>query len=272
MSPDAMNSASISSVETGSTGFEYVDGIDHGLAPPLGSRLRVGLIVLASDSTVEHEWRMIMGPREGVAVYHSRIPFHPTVTAETLKQMEEHLETSASLFLPEIPFDVIAYGCTSASVIIGPEAVRERVRAVRPEVEVTNPFSGALAALAALDARRIAVITPYSRDINEAMHARFEAAGLRVPVMGSFNRFNDNEAARIAPESIEDAAISMGARDDVDAVFVSCTSLRVADIAARAEARIGKPVLSSNLCMAWHTLRIGGYTDPIAGFGRLFER
>jgi maleate isomerase len=45
---------------------------------------------------------------------------------------------------------------------------------------------------------------------------------------------------------------------DCDAVFVSCTNLRVAEIAEEAERRIGRPVLSSNLALAWHMLTLAG--------------
>ncbi len=263
--------AALTMERPGESGFEYIDGLPHDLAPALGALARIGLIVLASDSTVEHEWRQIMTPLDGVALYHNRIPFLPEVTAETLKGMEARLTESASLFMSDIPFDVIAYGCTSASVLIGPDAVQDRIKQARPEVKVTNPFSASLAALKQLNAKRIAVATPYRKDINLEMRARFEAAGLEVPILGSFNEFNDNDAARIAPHSIEEAAVAMGSRAGIDAVFVSCTSLRVADVAAKAEARLGKPVISSNLAMAWHALRLAGYDTPITGFGRLFS-
>ena len=55
-------------------------------------------------------------------------------------------------------------------------------------------------------------------------------------------------------------------------MFVSCTSLRVAEIAAEVEAACGKPLLSSNLAMAWHCLRLAGVDDPVPEFGTLFER
>jgi maleate isomerase len=57
----------------------------------------------------------------------------------------------------------------------------------------------------------------------------------------------------------------------VDGVFVSCTSLRVADIVEELEAELGKPVTSSNHALAWHCLRLSGYTEPVPGFGRLFR-
>jgi len=56
----------------------------------------------------------------------------------------------------------------------------------------------------------------------------------------------------------------------VDAVFVSCTSIRLAIIAREIEEALGKPVTSSNHAMAWHCLRLAGIDDPQPQFGRLF--
>ena len=75
--------------------------------------------------------------------------------------------------------------------------------------------------------------------------------------------------ARISEASIRDAALALGRDPGVDAVFVACTSLRVAAIAAEVEAALGKPVTSSNHAMAWHTLRLAGIGDALPRWGRL---
>jgi maleate isomerase len=95
--------------------------------------------------------------------------------------------------------------------------------------------------------------------------------GLEVPVMGSFNHENDNEVARIDAGSVEAAVLELGRHPSVDAVFVSCTSLRLVEQVETLEARLGKPVTSSNHALAWHSLRLAGYTAPIEGFGRLMR-
>ncbi len=89
--------------------------------------------------------------------------------------------------------------------------------------------------------------------------------------MGSFNHENDNEVARISQDSIKQAGRKLVTVDKIDAVFVSCTSLRVATIAEELERELGIPVTSSNHAMAWHCLRLAGYREPVAGFGKLFR-
>ena len=62
----------------------------------------------------------------------------------------------------------------------------------------------------------------------------------------------------------------MAASPGVDAIFVSCTSLRVAEAVAGVERRTGVPITSSNHAMAWHCLRLAGIEDVVEGAGRLF--
>ena len=78
------------------------------------------------------------------------------------------------------------------------------------------------------------------------------------------------DAARISVASIRDAAIDLGRDPRVDAVFVACTSLRVAEVAAEIEEVIGKPVTSSNHAMAWHALRLARIADRLPQWGKLF--
>lgn len=240
------------------------------LEPGIAHRARIGLVVLASDHTIEHEWRRMLDI-DGIAVYHSRIVNSPTITPETLKQMEAGLTAATDVILPGVPLDVVAYGCTSGAMVIGEGRVAERIRAARPGVAVTTPITGALAAIKALGAKRIALLTPYIDRINQMMRRYIEARGIGVPVMGSFNNENDNEVACIAPQSLKDAAAELAAEPSVDAVFVACTSLRLAEVVEEIEAKAGKPALSSNHAMAWHALRLAGYREPVAGFGRLFR-
>ena len=95
--------------------------------------------------------------------------------------------------------------------------------------------------------------------------------GFEVPVFGSFNEEDDNRAARISTDSIRSAVLDIGRHDDVDAVFLSCTSLRLAEIVDQVEQQLGKPVTSSNHALIWHTLRLAGVKDSLPGFGMLYQ-
>ncbi len=242
--------------------FTLDAGISH--------RAAIGLLVLASDHTIEHEWRDMLR-LDGVGFYEARLFNSTTITPETLRRMEGELTKTAALIRPGERIDVLAYGCTSGTMVIGEETVFARLREARPGVACTSPITGALAGLKALGARRIALLTPYIDSINQMMRDYIEARGVEVPVMGTFNNDNDNEVARISAASLEAAILDLGDQHDVDAVFVSCTSLRVAPLIERLEQKLGKPVTASNHAMAWHALRLAGYREAVPGLGRLMR-
>jgi maleate isomerase len=236
----------------------------------IGARASLGLIVLATDGTIEYEFRRVLEALPGVALYQSRIFNSASITPATLKAMESGIGPAAELILPGARLDVIAYGCTSASMVIGEAEVAQRIRAARPGVACTTPITGALAGLRALGAKRLALLTPYIDEINRFMRDYIEARGFSVPVMGSFNEEDDRKVARIAPQSVREAALELGRSELVDAVFVSCTSLRLVEVVAELESELGKPATSSNHAIAWHALRLAGVNDPLPQFGRLF--
>jgi maleate isomerase len=243
--------------------------LPHQTDSGLGARLRIGLIELATDQTSEHEFRRIFD-LPGVDHYISRLWNDSNITPETLAAMERDIEGATRLIMPNLRLDVIGFTCTSGAMVIGEDTVFSLIRKVRPGVPCSSPITGAIAGLHALGVRRVALLTPYIQSINDMMRAYIEARGIAVPVMGSFNNGNDDEVARITTASLIEAAIDLGRSDHVDAVFVSCTSIRSLDVIPAVEAATGKPMVASNPAQAWHLLRLGGITDPLPRFGRLF--
>ena len=237
---------------------------DHGF----GSRARIGLIVLESDQTIEAEARMLDLP--DVDFYHSRIPNSPEVTSQTLTDMEQRLPAAAALLPREFDFDVIGYGCTSAATLIGTDRVTAAIQSEHPGVSCTDPITAAVAALRALDAHRVAVVTPYTADVTAPIARSFADEGLSVTALGSFLESNDLTVARISPQSIADGVRTTTRSADCDAVFVSCTSLRLLASVTDLESEVGMPVLSSNTALFWHLLRLADVADEIDGLGRLF--
>lgn len=240
--------------------------IDAGIA----ERAAIGLLVLSSDQTVEHDFRRMLN-LDGVGVFQSRLETENIVTPESLKAMEARIPGATELVLPGVDLDVVAYGCTSASMVIGEQRIFEQIHSVRPGVACTTPITGAFAAFDTLGIKRLAVLTPYRTDVNQKVRDYIEGRGVEVTAFGSFHEQDDRRAARITEQSIADAAIALGQSDDVDGIFVSCTSLRLASAAQKIEQKLGKPVTSSNHAMAWHCLRLAGINDPQPEHGKLFE-
>ena len=231
-------------------------------------RHRMGLVARATDHTSEVDYARILCPR-GVGVYVSRIPYANPVTPGTLAAMAPDLAGGAALILPGEPLDALVFGCTSASAVIGDAAVTAAIHRGKPGVRVVTPVSAVLAGLRAVGARRISVLTPYTAATSAPMARLLETEGFTLDRFTCLGMDDDRDMARIAPDDIVDlarAALAPGS----DAVFVSCTAVRAAQVIDRIEDATGVPAVSSNHAVAWNVLRILG--DEGAGApGRLMR-
>jgi maleate isomerase len=236
-----------------------------------GHRARIGLIVLPDDQTIEYELRMIFD-LPGVACFVNRLPCAARITPDTLKAMEREIAGAAGLIMPASSVDVVAYGCTSGSLFIGPDAVHQLIRQAHPNAICTTPIEAAIAALEVLNACSIALITPYENDINLQLKSYLEAHAYQVPVIGSWNEPVDDRVGRISPESIHEVARQLGGSPLVDTVFISCTNLRALSIISELESTLGKPVISSNQALGWHCLRLAEVLDSLPRYGMLLSR
>ncbi|MFC2967581.1 maleate cis-trans isomerase family protein [Acidimangrovimonas pyrenivorans] len=231
--------------------------LPYTLTAPIGSRARLGLIVLQSDETIEPDLQLLF-PERDIALYTGRVPSGADVTPETLAAMAEALPAAARLLPPSISFDAVGYACTSGATVIGPERVAALISGAANAPRVTNPLTAAIAAMRALEVGRIGFISPYIEEVSAAMRARFEAAGIMIAAFDGYGIATEAVVARIDPESTKAAALDMGRRPEIEALFLSCTNLRTLEIIDAVEAELGKPVVSSNLALAWHMAQLAG--------------
>ena len=234
------------------TALPYTLDPDDPAAPPMG------LIVLQSDETIEPEFHRYFSAGPG-PLYVTRIPSGEEVTHETLGRMEQDLTAAAALFPRGLHLPVVGYGCTSASSIIGSDKVEALVRSACDAGVVTNPLRAAVACAAAQGLSRLALVSPYIEEVNAPLRRAFADHGIDMPVSGSFGIPTEAQVVRISARSVIDAALELGRDPSVQGVFLSCTNLRTIDVIPEIEARLGKPVLSSNQSLAWHmkTLQSG---------------
>jgi maleate isomerase len=237
----------------------------------LGARARIGMLVLKTDQTIEFEARQLLSKVDGVALHHARLFNDSNITRETLMAMRPLIAEAAALLPVEWGFKSIAYACTSGAMVIGESEVERLIRSVHPGARATNPVTACLAALKALGVGRPAIVTPYARPVNETIARGLEVRGLDIPSFVSFEEPDDGVVGRISKPALLDAARTALEGSGTDGVFVSCTSLRLADAVEQLEQELGVPVTSSNHATIWHLLRLAGIEDRIAGFGRLFE-
>ena len=230
---------------------------------------RIGLIALASDHATERDF-MNMRPGDEVVIYTSRVRSVNPCTVANLRAMAPLLTEAASLILPESRLDVMAYSCTSGSVVIGHDAVVESIHAARPGIACVTPLAAALAGLERLGVTRVAVLTPYIDEVNATIACHIEDQGVEIAAFTSFHMADDMQMANLPPEAIYQAALEAD-RADAEALFISCTAIRACDVVERIESALGKPVVTAIQAMFWQALRYAGYTAPVGGYGRLLR-
>jgi maleate cis-trans isomerase len=153
--------------------------------------------------------------------------------------------------------DLVVYGCTAAGFLAGPardaEVAADLARATgKPVVTTANSM---VAALAAIGARRIAVVTPYAEAVNERLRGFLAESGIAVAVLASFLAQTVDELAAITPAGI--AALARGTmRPGCDALFIACSQLPTRDILGGLERDLGCPVWSSIRATAWNACRV----------------
>lgn len=228
---------------------------------------RVGLVTLATDHTTEVDFSVL--PAHGIGVYATRIPFANPVTPETLAAMAGNVTKAATLILPGEDLDAVVYSCTSASVVIGDDRVRAAIRAGKPGAEPITPISAGFAALRALGAGRITLLTPYTPQTTQPMADCFESGGFALQGLSCLNLNDDREMARISHATIIDAACAAVAPGS-QALFIACTAVRAAAIVDRIEDAVGLPVVSANSATLWVAARACGIAGPI-GPGQLMR-
>lgn len=229
--------------------------------------VRLGLVVLQTDETLEFEARQVLAGRDA-ALFHTRIPNAQDVTPETLAAMADEMPRTAALLPGDL--DAVGYACTSGATVIGPDRVAALVRQAHAGAEVSNPLSAVIAALGALGAGRIAMVTPYVPSVTAPMRALLLQSGISVLREISFGEGDDWRVARIDPASTRAAMIEAATAPGVEAIFASCTNLQTFPIIAEVEAATGCPVVTSNQALMWHLLHLAGAEARGWGPGRLF--
>ena len=186
------------------------------------------------------------------------------MTSTDFAELRDVIPVAADLLLPGGRVDVVAFGCTSGAVALGSDTVGTVIRRVLgPTAEITDPIKASLAEFSLRGVRSVAVLSPYPDAANDRMAAYLATHGIRVVAGATFRAagvtrlLGRTPANLIAPTSILDAAIALGG-SIADAVFISCTGLRCAEILREAEEMLGKPVISSNQALAAHVLRLAG--------------
>ena len=233
------------------------------------SNPKIGVITLSTDFTIEQDFRHICH-NQNVDIYVNRIPFKNPLNHENYLNMADHLADIANNILPGEKIDSIAYGCTSGTVAIGDKRITEEIHKSKSGVYVSTPITAAIKAFTNLKIKKIAVLTPYPRQVNKTIFDFLIKNNIEIISFSSFNLEFDNEIANVDPKYLIETINKINHKN-ADAVFVSCTALRAVEVLDKIEEQISKYVISSNQAMIWDCLRSVNINNSISGYGKLFS-
>jgi arylmalonate decarboxylase len=157
------------------------------------------------------------------------------------------------------PVDVVVYGCTAAGILAGPEqdAAIARTLAERTGRPVVTTATSTARWASDRGLKRIALLTPYSEEVNQRLVAFLAAFGVGVQVRHSLGATTTEELGRITAQQVTDGARAL-MTDDCDGLFIACSQLPTAGVREALEAGFGRPVGSSihaTACYASEALR-----------------
>lgn len=233
-----------------------------------GWRARLGLLVPSSNTTNEPEFQRVLP--DGVSLHTSRLPLED-VTADDLTAMSETAARAGEL-LGHADVDVVAYGCTTGSLVKGhdnAETLEAEIAAAADAPAVATALS-VERALDALGAESVVVVTPYIEELNELERSYLEAGGFDVRSITGHDVEQNTEIGRLWPQ-VAYRQVASAVDGATDAVFVSCTNYRTFEIIARLEADLAVPVVTSNQATLWDALRRMDLDHAVTDLGSLFD-
>ena len=192
------------------------------------SNPKVGLLALSTDLTIEKDFNSVC-QKLPLDVFVNRIHNENPLSKENLLKMQERIESITEKILPGEKINTVAYACTSGTIAIGEDKVREKIQLAKPGCHVTTPIPAAIKAFNKMNVKKIAVFTPYPESVNKTISDYLIKKNINVMSFNSFNLDLDVDFARIDPNYLSETLTKLN-MNDAEALFVSCTALPALEI------------------------------------------
>jgi len=234
------------------------------MAQGFGWKARIGQLY-PSGGLCDYE-PQAMAP-DGVQFITTRLSFRKA-GIEDDAQLVRDLETHARL-VADAQVQLIAFNCTVASLVAGPNAINRRIKAATG-IPSTTTIEAVLAALSAARLRRFALLTPYPPEVVAAETAFFKAGGYEVAAAGGLPCGDPITQGAIPPARWQELAYDLRGTD-CDGLLISCAGIQIAAVLGAIEEDFCRPVIASNQALLWHCLRSVGLPDRPTGHGALLR-
>ena len=246
-------------------------------------RAVLACIQIPTDCVLDREGPALVSKLENVELRMQKMEFtSDAICAKTYFESASNLQRAAATLLPPHRCDVVGLACTSMSFTLGPERVDALLSSACPGAKTTDMARAQAAAIAALGASRIALLTPYIQELADANKVMLEeTGGIKVVRRATMELDRDELTTAVDEDTIVRWAselISGERRDDnkaaPEALVIGCSAFRACEhgFISQLEEKLNLPVVTSTQAFLWSMLRIGGINDRIEGYGRLFEQ
>ena len=206
---------------------------------------RVGLLVPSSNTIMEVDlYRNLPAP---ITVHPARMYLEETTPAGEKRMISEEVPKAAGLLKTLRP-NLVVFGCTSAGALFGPDFPQELHRKIGAVVgcPVLDILSMVAEELKRVQAKKLAVLTPYSRELNQSVKTSLEALGFEVPSIDGMGITVNFELASPTPQEIVAFAQKSSLAVEAEALFLSCTNFRALEALPLLRKQFTLPIITSN--------------------------
>jgi maleate isomerase len=215
----------------------------------------IGVAVPQANPTVEPEMARLV-PRE-FAVIATRLTGNPSTPQNKLVEYLDNLGVSLRAF-DNAPLDIVGFACTGTSYLIGTEQEEARIAQYSREFgyPIVTCAQAVRQALRHLGLDRISLIAPYPAWLAEASRKYWESSGLNVTSMTTVE-LPSNDTRHVYGLGSADV-VEAARRLDMKAsgaLLITGTGVPTLGAIEPIRAFYDRPVLTSNLCLAWQLLR-----------------
>jgi len=234
--------------------------------------VRLGVLTPSSNTTLEPLTSTLVAAVPGCSAHFSRFRVTEiSLSTQALGQLDASKILAAAQLLADAKVDVIGWGRPSSGWL-GFDADRRLVERIRERTGITATTAVlALNELLALrGVKRLALVTPYTADVQQRIVENYRAIGIEVVAERHLGISVNHDFALVEPQRLL-ALMREVAAARPEAITTFCTNLRAAQLAEAVEAELDIPLLDTVSTTVWGQLRAAG-ADPaqVRGWGRLF--